>query len=229
VPRRAADDQLAPVGALLADDDGKLDAAGRGHRDAPGLGDDVVGPHGVGGVAGEPRRAVGPEGLLVGDGQVDEGASRPPARESQVLDGHGHGRGEVEHVHRAPAPHLAVDQLGPERIPLPAIGIRGHHVGVAHEHEGRGGRIGSLYPGHQRAAPRLRLVRLEVEALALELRAQQVDAARLLTRRGGAVVDAGVADQSLQEVGDLGGRVARGGAGHTWMLRGSRGCRLRDG
>ena len=46
-----------------------------------------------------------------------------------------------------------------------------------------------------------------VVADAGEIAGQEVDAAVLLTRGDGAVVDAPVADQQLEEVGDLGGGI----------------------
>ena len=61
-------------------------------------------------------------------------------------------------------------------------------------------------------APGLRLVALDVEPAPAEVPREQVDAADLVARRDRAVVHALVADELLQEVGDLGGRIlgARG-------------------
>ena len=64
---------------------------------------------------------------------------------------------------------------------------------------------------HQALAPRLRLEDLVV-ARAREVPGEQVDAAGLLTRRDGAVVHALVADEQLQQVGDLGGGIRRIGS-----------------
>ena len=84
VPGRAVHGQAAPVGALLADDDRKSHALRRWHRNAAGLRDDVVSLHRVELVLGEPSRAVRPERLLVGHGQVDERALGPPAGRREV-------------------------------------------------------------------------------------------------------------------------------------------------
>src|SRR5207245_6150123 len=88
--------------------------------------------------------------------------------------------------------------------------------------------------GDQRRAPWHRLVGLELEAGATEVVAQQVDAAHLLARRVGAVVDTGVADQLLQQRGDLGGGIVAhataGGhskrSGCSRVIRSQRGWKL---
>ena len=77
----------------------------------------------------------------------------------------GHRRGEVEHVDRAAAPHLAVDELAAERIAPPAVGVRGHDVGVAHQQQRRRGRIAALDARDEVLAPGPRLVALEVETV----------------------------------------------------------------
>ena len=124
----------------------------------------------------------------------------------QAAGGDGHRRGEVEHVDGAAPPDLAVDQLAAERVAPPPVGGDRHDVGVAHEQQGR--RVGPppLDPGHQAGSARGRLEALDVQARAVEVACQQVRAADLATRRARAVVDARVADEVLQQVGDLGGR-----------------------
>ena len=99
-------------------------AVGAGDRDAAGLGDDVVGADGVELVLGEvlgapgaraPPRRPRPGRSACPSGRNPESASR--------CDGDGHRRGEVEHVDRAAAPDLAVDELAAERIAAPAVGV----------------------------------------------------------------------------------------------------------
>jgi len=42
-----------------------------------------------------------------------------------VAEGHGHRRGEVEHVHGTATPHLAVDELAAERVVTPVVAVAG--------------------------------------------------------------------------------------------------------
>ena len=205
VTGRAVDADPAPADALLADGDPDALAGGGVLQDTAVLGDDVVAADGVALVLGEPPGAQRAAGLLVGDGEEQERAARPAPRRRQASRRHRHRGGEVEHVDGAPTPHHAVDELAAERVALPALGIDRHDVGVAHEHQGRGGRVGALEPGHQRRPPGQRLERLHLHAAAVEVVGEQLGAADLLARIRGAVVDAAVADQPLQQVGDLGG------------------------
>ena len=208
--------------ALLAHDDRELVARGRRDREAARFGDDVVALHRVALVLDEMTGAVGAQGLLVGDGQVHQVAGRAEAGRRQVLERHRHRRGEVQHVDRAAAPHLAVDELAAERVAPPAVGVDRHDVGVTHEHQrGRGG-IGALDARHQAGPPGHGLVALDVEPGVTEVRLQRVDAAGLAARRRGAVVDAGVADELLEQVGDLGGGVAHPGSVDRRTVRPSR-------
>ena len=51
---------------------------------------------------------------------------------------------EVEHVDRAAAPDLVVDDLARERIAAPAVGVDGHDVGVAHQQQRGRVRVAAL-------------------------------------------------------------------------------------
>ncbi len=207
VPGGPSDDQAAPERALLTDDHGQLRAAPGRHRNPAGLGDDVVSRDGISLVLREPCRPVVPERLLVGHGQVDQRAAWSEALGRQLPGGHGHRGGEVQHVDGAPTPYLAVHQLTAEGVPPPPVGVGGHDVGVAHKQEGGCRGVGSLDPPDQGGAPRLGLVGLDIEASSAQVRAQDIHAANLLPRRGGAVVYTGISDQLLKEIRDLGGHV----------------------
>ncbi len=132
VARRAPDGEDAPVDALLTDDHRQPGGAvGSAHREAPRLGDDVVGVDLVGGVLAQPLGPVGAECLLVGHGHVGEVPGGPETARCQVADAGGHGGGEVEHVDGPTSPHHAVDQLAAEGVVAPVVGVGRHHVGVA--------------------------------------------------------------------------------------------------
>ena len=174
--------QLGPVAALLGHDHGQLQARGAGDRDPAGLGDHVVGSHGIGLVRHEVLGAEGAEGLLVGHRQVHERAPGTEATAREALGGHRHRRGEVEHVDGAAAPHLAVDQLATERIVLPSRRVGGHDVGVTHQEQRRRVGIGALDARHEARSTRRGFVALDVEAAAFEVRMQHVCAPHLLSR-----------------------------------------------
>src|SRR5918998_985237 len=76
-------------------------------------------------------RAAVTRALSVGHRQVHERALRAEARARQLLGGDGHGGRQVEHVDGPAAPHLAVDQLAPEGVVAPPVGVRRDDVGVA--------------------------------------------------------------------------------------------------
>jgi hypothetical protein len=168
----------------------------------------VVGAHGVDLVRRQVVGTVRAERLLVGDGQVDQRAVGPEALVGQPAGGHRHRGGQVEHVDGAAAPHLAVDQLAAERVAPPTVRTGRHHVGVAHEQQAR--RVGSppLDAGHEAAAAGRRLEALDIDPRPVEVSCQQVRAPDLAARSAGAVVDARVPDEVLQQVGDLGGEGA---------------------
>ena len=203
VARGAPHPQLHPAAALLRHDHRELDARGARDRDAAALGDDVVGPHRIGLVVHEVPGAERPERLLVGHRQVHERALGAEPAAGEVLRGHGHRRREVEHVDGAAAPHLAVDELAAERVVAPSIRVRGHDVRVTHQQQRRRVGIGALDARDEAGATGRRLVALEGEARTFEVRREQVRAAHLLPRLPRAVVHARVADEVLQEVGDL--------------------------
>jgi hypothetical protein len=200
----AVHDQAAPVAALLAHRHlERVTGLGR-DRHATALGDDVVALHGVGVMLDEMAGAEEASRLLVGHGQVDQGAARAPAAGGEPPRGHRHRRGEVQHVDGAAAPHDAVDQLGGEGIALPPGRVHGHHVGVAHEQQrGRLG-IAALDAGDEAHAAGLGGVALAGEAGAREEVLQRVHAAVFVARGGLAGVDAAVADQRAEQLGGLG-------------------------
>ena len=205
VPGRPGDPQGAPERALLGHDQGQLHPSGRLGRHPAGLGQHVVGADHLGHVLGQPLRPVGTQRLLVGHPQVDERALGPEPLIGQLAGGHRHGGGQVEHVDRAPAPHLPVDELAAEGVVTPPVGADGYDIGVAHEQQGRRRRVRPLDPGHDAGPPRLGLVALDVDARALEHVGEDVGAAVFVARLDAAVVHALVPDQHLQELGDLTG------------------------
>ena len=123
---------------------GRRGPCARRHLEAARFGDDVVGHHRVALVLEQVLGAPRAEVLLVGDREVDERAARREARAGEVAERDRHRRGEVEHVDRAAAPDLAVDDLAAERIAPPAVGVHRHDVGVAHQQQRRRGRIAAL-------------------------------------------------------------------------------------
>ena len=209
VAGRARDAQLGPVAPLLGHDHRQLQARGAGDRDPPGLGDHEVGPDGVRLVLDEvagPERA---EGLLVRDGQVDQGPPGPEAARGQPLRGDRHRRGEVQHVDGAAPPHLAVDELAAEGIVLPPVGVHGDHVGVAHqEHRGRVG-VGAFDARDEARSSRRGFEPLTIEPAPFEVGLEQIRAAHLVARGVGAVVHARVSDEVLQKIGHLVGHETR--------------------
>ena len=122
VAGRAADRQAAPGDPLFAgvDDDAVHVVTGR-HLPTAHLGERVVAADRVPVLVAHPLGAPLAAGFLVGDAEVDERALRLPAAAGERTDGDGHRCGDVEHVHRAAAPHLgrtvrAREQLATERI-----------------------------------------------------------------------------------------------------------------
>ena len=202
VGRGAGDAQPPPGDALLAGV----------HRDAAhavladGGPSTDLGEHEVAGdrvpvVLAHPLRTPSAAGFLVGHAEVDQGALRPPARAGQLAERHGLRRGDVEHVDRAAAPHLAVDQFTAERILRPAVGVHRDDVGVAHQAQRRRRRIAALDARHHRRAAGSRGEVLDRHAGAFEVLLEQLGVAYLTAGVGGAVVDALVADQRLEQLG----------------------------
>src|SRR5438445_5071734 len=147
-------------------------------------------------------------GFLVGARQVDQRAPRPPPTLGQRLERDRLRGGEIQHVDCPAPPHLAVDELPPERIARPVRRRHGHDVGVAHETQSRRGGVGALDAGDETdaAGRAVGFVDVDVEAAALEVGPQQIAVALLLARGDGAVVHALVADQLLQELDGLRGQ-----------------------
>jgi len=214
VARRALHLETPPRHALLPHVHRDVETAVRAlAHGAAVFGEAVVGPERVPVLGADVARAEGAARLLVRAGEVDEGAARLPAATGQGLERDRLGGGDVEHVERAAAPHLAVHELAAEGIAGPVLGRDRHHVGVAHQAQGRRLRVAPLDARHQArpAGSGHRLVDLEIEAAAREVGAQEVAGADLLSGGHGAVVDALVADHLLQELHGLAGRdVAHG-------------------
>jgi hypothetical protein len=171
------------------------------------LGQQVVAADGVGVLGRDPTRTVGAARLLVGNGEVQQIALGPEAALHQRAKHDRHRRREVEHVDRSPAPHLAVDQLAPERVVPPTGSIDRHHVGVTHQAQRRGGGIGARDASDERSATWRRLPALDVNARALDVGLQYIGVARLEAGLGGALVDALIADQRLQQFDRLTGQI----------------------
>ena len=75
-----------------------------------------------------------------------------------------HGRGEVQHVHRAAAPHHIVDELAAEGVVSPSVGVDRHDVGVAEQQERGRGRVRALDTGDQVVSAQRRLVALQIQS-----------------------------------------------------------------
>ena len=84
------------------------------------LGEHVVRLDGVTGMIRHPLRAVVRPRFLVGNREEDQIAARTEPGVGEVPERDGHGCGEVQHVDRAPAPDLAVDELAAEGVVRPA-------------------------------------------------------------------------------------------------------------
>ena len=214
VARRPRDTQAPPGHALLADVHGDVQlAAVRGHEAAV-LGQEIVRAERIPvTLAHVPGPEQAPR-FLVGAGEVDEGAPRPPAALGQRLERDRLRGGEVQHVHRAPSPHLALHELACEGIARPRRGRHGHHVGMAHQAEGGRGGIAPLDTGHEARASRrpVGFVDLEVEAAPFEVGPEEIGGAHLLSGFDGAVVHALIADHLLEELDGLSGQ----GVVHGW-------------
>ena len=193
--RRAGHPESPPGDALLAGvDDDPPDSVLADGRPAAHLRQDVVAGNGVPVLVDHPLGTPAPAGLLVGDAEVDQRALRTKAGASKVLERGGHRRRDVEHVDRAAAPDLAVDDLAAERVARPGAAVDWYDIGVAHQAQRRRVGVGAVDPGDERPSARPRLETLHGEARAFEVRLQQIGVAGLASRVGRSVVDALVAD-----------------------------------
>ncbi len=198
---RAGDAQAPPCKALLGDVHRDVaGAVGAGGRPAAGLRQHVLGPDVVPVLVEHVLGAPVPTGLLVGDAEVDQRPLRAEALGGQAAERDGHRRRDVEHVDGSAPPHLTVDDLTTERVLRPTVGVDGHHVGVAHQAQRRRRRITALDPGDDRGPARVTLVAGDFEAGTFEVGLQEVGVAGLPAGVGGAIVDAGVADELLQQL-----------------------------
>ena len=109
VARGAPHGQPAPRDPLLADCHADRRRLGRTRMDTARLGEHIVSPDGLRVILGHPPGPVGAARLLVGHCEVDQIAGRPEPLVGQAPKGNRLGRGEVQHVHRAPSPHLPVN------------------------------------------------------------------------------------------------------------------------
>ena len=193
----------------------RLAAIGAHHEPAR-LGEHVVGGDRVALVVERPLGTPLAAGFLVGDGEVDQ--RRPRGRKplpSEVLGGDGHRRGEVEHVDGA-APHTSPSTSSPPN------GSRCHPLGVTgttsvwpmRHSVGAVGSEPSMRATSERAARR--------RARSPRGRHRRPRGSRAAGRRcaprrptRGAVVDALVADELLQQLGHFAGELV----GHGPMLR----------
>ena len=129
----------------------------------------------------------------------------------------------------APRPHTSPSTTSPPNgSRLPAVGVRGHDVGVTHEQQRRRGRIAAFDARDEVLAAGLRDVALEIEPGVAEVLREQIDAARLESRLRRAVVDALVADELREQI-DRFVRDLGVGRGHAALRRrvpcGTRACR----
>ena len=100
----------------------------------------------------------------------------------------------------APRPHTSPSMSSPPNGSwLPVVGVHRHDVGVAHQQQRRRGGIGALDAGDEARATRRGLEGLEVEHRALEVAASR-SALRTSPPELASVVDAGVADEGLEEL-----------------------------
>ena len=127
----------SPVDALFTDVDDQLGIVTRSEVQASGFGNDIVGVDRVSLVLGEPDRTRAGVRLFVRDAKEDEVPARPEAAVGEMADRYRHRRREIQHVYRAPAPDLVVDDLPAERVVSPFILGNRDHVGVAHQREAR--------------------------------------------------------------------------------------------
>ena len=196
------DAQPPPGETLLADVDrhGPM-AVVVGAGPAAQLGQHVVGGDRVPMVLDHPLSAPDTARLLVADTEVDQIPFGSETFGGEPTERDRHRRRQVEHVDRPATPHLAVDQLATERILTPAVGIDRYDVGVAHQTQRRCVGVGPLDACDHRVAAGAWGEAFDLQACPLQVGHEQVGVAGLVAGVRRAVVDAGIADQGLQQLG----------------------------
>ena len=141
--------QLQPARAALPGRDGVERHAGSCvEGEGAGLADALrAALEELGVLVGEEAGAVVRAGLLVGGVGDDDVAARAYARTGPGADDGEDHRVHVLHVDGAAPPHDAVADLAGEGVHGPVGRLGGHHVEVAVDEEGVGGRVGALDPG----------------------------------------------------------------------------------
>ncbi len=225
--REVASPRLGPVAGFAGDvqptlcrtllphgDDHGLRPVGDGQMRAAGLGDAVTPVEHLRVFGGQPLRAETATGFLVRD--TDEGkcpTGRTPGKcfPCDLTGHHGHRRSESEHVDRAatvdPGVRTGALDLCAERVSCPVGSVHRNDVGVTEEGQRLGGRIGTGHGDDDAGAPRARLQSLDGHRAGVatcgdlggEKLLETVGVAHLLAGVRGEVVDAGVADQGLQQ------------------------------
>ena len=113
---------------------------------------------------GQPPRAMGAEGFLVGNRGQDQGATGTEVTPGEPRERDGHRGGDVQHVDGTPAPNLTVDELAAKRVAAPGVRVHRHDIGVAEVAERGCARVAPLDARHERDPARKRLVALQVAA-----------------------------------------------------------------
>ena len=183
VAGRARHRDAAPVRTLLTHDHRQPRTGGAGHLEAAGLGDHVVGHHRVALVVDEmaraPRCRAPPRRRPRGTRACPSARSRAAASRLNAT--------AIDAVRfsmsTAPRPQISSSTRSPPNgARRPAVGVRGHDVGVAHQQQRRRVRIAALDARDEALAPGLRLVALEVEPRATEVLRERVDRTVLVPR-----------------------------------------------
>ena len=146
----------------------------------------------------EPLHAERAAGLFIGHGEkydVAIGRQVEPLEQQhdEQLE-HAH----ALHVERAATPDLAVSDLGRERVNVPELRLRGHHIGVIEQHQ-RSLRAAADEPGAHRNAARSSLDILGFVALSLEPAGQKLGSDLFVAGRVGGV-DAEVFDERADDL-----------------------------
>jgi hypothetical protein len=96
-----------------------------------------------------------------------------------VPGGNRHGGRQAQHVDGSPAPDFAIDELTAEGVVAPTGGVHWDYIGVPHQHEARGCGIPPFKSGHETSTARERFIGLYVEACSVQIRSEEIRAARL--------------------------------------------------